>query len=131
MLLNYNYTFFFIFFFTSTILASILVIISFFFFTKKKTKNIRRKSLYECGFESFGDSHVLINVQFITIALLFVIFDLEILFLLPWIISANFLGTLGFFSIYVVLSFFVFGFFYEWFLGALSWKKNKNENKIY
>jgi NADH-quinone oxidoreductase subunit A len=60
--------------------------------------------------------------------LLFVIFDLEILFLLPWIISANFLGIFGFFTIYIVLSFFSFGFFYEWFLGALSWKKNKNEN---
>ena len=83
MILNFDYIFFFIFFFFSLILAIILVILSFFFFTKKKTKNIRRKSLYECGFESFGDSHVLINIQFITIALLFVIFDLEILFIVP------------------------------------------------
>ena len=83
MILNYDYIFFFIFFFFALILSIILVVLSFFFFTKKKTKNIRRKSLYECGFESFGDSHVLINIQFITIALLFVIFDLEILFLLP------------------------------------------------
>ena len=83
MILNFDYIFFFIFFFFSLILALILVILSFFFFTKKKTKNIRRKSLYECGFESFGDSHVLINIQFITIALLFVIFDLEILFIVP------------------------------------------------
>ena len=122
---------FFFFFFFSIVLATILVILYFCFFTKKKTKNIRRKSLYECGFESFGDSHILINIQFITIALLFVIFDLEILFLLPWLISANFLGNLGFFSVYIVLSFFSLGFFYEWFLGALSWKKNKNENKVY
>ena len=83
MILNYDYIFFFIFFFFALILSIVLVLLSFFFFTKKKTKNIRRKSLYECGFESFGDSHVLINIQFITIALLFVIFDLEILFLLP------------------------------------------------
>ena len=83
MILNINYFFFFFFFFFSVFLSSILVILTFFFFTKKKTKNIRRKSLYECGFESFGDSHVLINIQFITVALLFVIFDLEILFLLP------------------------------------------------
>ena len=83
MILNFDYIFFFIFFFFYLILAIILVILSFFFFTKKKTKNIRRKSLYECGFESFGDSHVLINIQFITIALLFVIFDLEILFIVP------------------------------------------------
>ena len=131
MLLNLNYFFIFFFFLFSIFLSFILVILSFFFFTKKKTKNIRRRSLYECGFESFGDSHILINIQFITIALLFVIFDLEILFLLPWIISANFLGTLGFFTIYIVLFFFGFGFVYEWFLGALSWKKLKNENKIY
>jgi NADH-quinone oxidoreductase subunit A len=83
MLLNINYFFILFFFFFSVFLSSILVILTFFFFTKKKTKNIRRKSLYECGFESFGDSHVLINIQFITVALLFVIFDLEILFLLP------------------------------------------------
>ena len=83
MILNYDYIFFFIFFFFALILSIVLVILFFFFFKKKKTKNIRRKSLYECGFESFGDSHVLINIQFITIALLFVIFDLEILFLLP------------------------------------------------
>ena len=83
MILNLNYFFILFFFFFSIFLSIILVILSFFFFTKKKTKNIRRKSLYECGFESFGDSHVLINIQFITIALLFVIFDLEILFLLP------------------------------------------------
>ena len=131
MLLNLNYFMLFFLFLFSIILSSILIILSFFFFTKKKTKNIRRKSLYECGFESFGDSHVLINIQFITIALLFVIFDLEILFLLPWIISANFLGVLGFFTIYVVLSFFSYGFLYEWILGALAWKKNRNDNKIY
>jgi NADH-quinone oxidoreductase subunit A len=83
MILNINYFFILFFFFFSVFLSSILVILTFFFFTKKKTKNIRRKSLYECGFESFGDSHVLINIQFITVALLFVIFDLEILFLLP------------------------------------------------
>ena len=83
MLLNLNYFFIFFFFLFSIFLSFILVILSFFFFTKEKTKNIRRRSLYECGFESFGDSHILINIQFITIALLFVIFDLEILFLLP------------------------------------------------
>jgi NADH-quinone oxidoreductase subunit A len=83
MLLNLNYFMLFFLFLFSIILSSILIILSFFFFTKKKTKNIRRKSLYECGFESFGDSHILINIQFITVSLLFVIFDLEILFLLP------------------------------------------------
>ena len=126
MLLNLNYFMLFFLFLFSIILSSILIILYIFFFTKKKTKNIRRKSLYECGFESFGDSHILINVQFITVSLLFVIFDLEILFLLPWLSSANFLGYLGFFSIYIVLFFFSYGFFYEWFLGALSWKKFKN-----
>jgi NADH-quinone oxidoreductase subunit A len=83
MILNINYFFIFFLLLFSILLSCILVIVAFVFFTKKKTKNIRRKSLYECGFESFGDSHVLINIQFITVALLFVIFDLEILFLLP------------------------------------------------
>ena len=126
MIFNLNYFFFLFFFIISIILSCILVIISFFFFIKKKTKNIRRKSLYECGFESFGDSHILINIQFINVALLFVIFDLELLFILPWIISVNFLGFLGFFTIFIVLTFFIYGFFYEWYLGALMWKKLKN-----
>lgn len=117
--------FFLYFFFFSNFIDNFSSFI-FFFFTKKKTKNIRRKSLYECGFESFGDSHVLINIQFITIALLFVIFDLEILFIVPWVVSASFLGVLGYFTIYFILNFFSFGFIYEWFLGALSWKKNAN-----
>ena len=131
MILNINYFFIFFFFCFCIFFSTFLVVLSFFFFKKKKTKNIRRKSLYECGFESFGDSHVLLNIQFITVALLFVIFDLEIIFLLPWIIASNFLGILGFFTIYFILTFFVFGFFYEWFLGALTWKKLKNEKKIY
>ena len=83
MILNLNYFFIFFFFLFFSNFSNYFSYNFFFFFTKKKTKNIRRKSLYECGFESFGDSHVLINIQFITIALLFVIFDLEILFLLP------------------------------------------------
>lgn len=83
MILNINYFFILFFFCFSILFSTFLVVLSFFFFTKKKTKNIRRKSLYECGFESFGDSHVLLNIQFITVALLFVIFDLEIIFLLP------------------------------------------------
>ena len=58
-------------------------LVSFIFITKKKTKDLKKKSLYECGFESFAGSQHLLSINFILIALLYIIFDLEVLFLVP------------------------------------------------
>ena len=130
MILNINYLYLFFYFFFIIFVIILLFLISFFAFQKKKIKTIKKKSLYECGFESFGNAKITLNIQFINIALLFIIFDLEILFILPWIISANFLGVLGAFTIYIVLNFFVFGFIYEYLIGALNWnKKNYSKKK--
>ena len=130
MILNINYLYFFFYFFFIIFVIILLFLISFFAFQKKKIKTIKKKSLYECGFESFGNAKIILNIQFINIALLFIIFDLEILFILPWIISANFLGVLGAFTIYIILNFFVFGFIYEYLIGALNWnKKNYIDSK--
>lgn len=121
MVFNYFNLFFFLsYFFFIIFFICFLFVLSFFFFEKKKVKTIKKKSLYECGFETFGSSLVVYNIHYINIALLFIIFDLEILFILPWIISANFLSYIGFFTIYVVLNFFFFGFVYEYLVGALN-----------
>ena len=78
-------------------------------------------STYECGFEAFGDSRMEFDVRFYLVAILFIIFDLEIAFLFPWAISLGQIGLIGFWSMMVFLFILTFGFIYEWKIGALDW----------
>ena len=78
-------------------------------------------SAYECGFEAFGDSRMEFDVRFYLVAILFIIFDLEIAFLFPWAISLGNIGTLGFWSMMIFLFILAIGFIYEWKKGALDW----------
>jgi len=78
-------------------------------------------SAYECGFEAFGDSRMEFDVRFYLVAILFIIFDLEIAFLFPWAISLGNLGPLGFWSMIIFLFILTIGFVYEWKKGALDW----------
>ena len=78
-------------------------------------------SAYECGFEAFGDSRMEFDVRFYLVAILFIIFDLEIAFLFPWAISLGNVGTLGFWSMMIFLFVLTVGFVYEWKKGALDW----------
>ena len=78
-------------------------------------------SAYECGFEAFGDSRMEFDVRFYLVAILFIIFDLEIAFLFPWAISLGNLGSLGFWSMMIFLFILTIGFIYEWKKGALDW----------
>ena len=79
-------------------------------------------SAYECGFEAFDDSRMEFDVRFYLVAILFIIFDLEIAFLFPWAISLGNIGALGFWSMMVFLSILTIGFIYEWKKGALEWE---------
>tara|TARA_B110000914_G_C15325652_1_gene382327 strand:+ start:135 stop:503 length:369 start_codon:yes stop_codon:yes gene_type:complete len=79
-------------------------------------------SAYECGFEAFDDSRMEFDVRFYLVAILFIIFDLEIAFLFPWAISLNNIGLLGFFSMMIFLAVLTIGFIYEWKKGALEWE---------
>jgi len=79
-------------------------------------------SAYECGFEAFDDSRMEFDVRFYLVAILFIIFDLEIAFLFPWAISLGNIGALGFWSMMVFLSVLTIGFIYEWKKGALEWE---------
>ena len=78
-------------------------------------------STYECGFEAFDDSRMEFDVRFYLVAILFIIFDLEIAFLFPWAISLGNIGALGFWSMMIFLSVLTIGFIYEWKKGALEW----------
>ena len=79
-------------------------------------------SAYECGFEAFDDSRIEFDVRFYLVAILFIIFDLEIAFLFPWAISLGNIGALGFWSMMMFLSVLTIGFIYEWKKGALEWE---------
>ena len=79
-------------------------------------------SAYECGFEAFDDSRMEFDVSFYLVAILFIIFDLEIAFLFPWAISLGNIGALGFWSMMIFLSVLTIGFIYEWKKGALEWE---------
>ena len=79
-------------------------------------------SAYECGFEAFDDSRMEFDVRFYLVAILFIIFDLEIAFLFPWAISLGSIGVLGFWSMMIFLAVLTVGFIYEWKKGALEWE---------
>ncbi len=79
-------------------------------------------SAYECGFEAFDDSRMKFDVRFYLVAILFIIFDLEIAFLFPWAISLGNIGAFGFWSMMVFIAILTVGFIYEWKKGALEWE---------
>ena len=79
-------------------------------------------SAYECGFEAFSDSRIQFDVRFYLVAILFIIFDLEIAFLFPWAISLGKIGVFGFISMMIFLFILTVGFIYEWKKGALDWE---------
>ncbi len=78
-------------------------------------------SPYECGFEAFEDAHMKFDVRYYLVAILFIIFDLEIAFLFPWAIVLQEIGMFGFLAMVVFLAILVVGFIYEWKKGALEW----------
>ena len=84
-------------------------------------KDDEKLSPYECGFEPFEDSRLKFDVRYYLVAILFIIFDLEIAFLFPWAVSLDAVGTFGLVSMGIFLAVLVVGFIYEWKKGALEW----------
>ena len=91
------------------------------FILSPKKPDPEKLSAYECGFEPFDDSRMEFDVRFYLVAILFIIFDLEIAFLFPWAISLGSIGLLGFCSMMIFLFILTVGFIYEWKKGALDW----------
>ncbi|MGE5525895.1 MAG: NADH-quinone oxidoreductase subunit A [Rhodospirillaceae bacterium] len=79
-------------------------------------------SPYECGFEAFEDARMKFDVRYYLIAILFILFDLEIAFLFPWAIVLQEIGVFGLIAMFVFLAILVVGFIYEWMKGALEWE---------
>ncbi len=84
--------------------------------------NAAKNSPYECGFEAFEDARMKFDVRYYLVAILFILFDLEIAFLFPWAVSLHEVGMPGFIAVLVFLAILVVGFAYEWKKGALTWE---------
>ena len=87
----------------------------------KGGKDDEKLSPYECGFEAFEDSRMKFDVRYYLVAILFIIFDLEIAFLFPWAVSLGTVGGFGSIAMVIFLTVLVVGFIYEWKKGALEW----------
>jgi len=92
------------------------------FLFSPKNPDPEKLSAYECGFEPFNDSRMEFDVRFYLVAILFIIFDLEIAFLFPWAVSLGKIGFFGFMSMMIFLAILTVGFIYEWKKGALDWE---------
>jgi len=86
-----------------------------------RAPDTEKLSAYECGFNAFDDARMKFDVRFYLVAILFIIFDLEVAFLFPWAITFGQLGAFGFWSMMVFLAVLTIGFIYEWRKGALEW----------
>ncbi len=96
------------------VIASLLV--------ARQKPNAEKVSAYECGFDAFGDARHKFDVRFYLVAILFIIFDLEVAFLFPWAIALGKIGLFGFWSMMIFLAVLTVGFIYEWRKGALEWE---------
>ena len=115
-----NYLTIIIFLAIALILSLGFLILNFAF--SPKNPDPEKLSAYECGFEPFNDSRMEFDVRFYLVAILFIIFDLEIAFLFPWAISLGKIGIFGFVSMMIFLFILTVGFIYEWKKGALDWE---------
>lgn len=104
----------------STGLGTVLIAVGWVLGPRKP--DLEKASPYECGFEPFEDSRMKFDVRYYLVAILFIIFDLEIAFLFPWAVVLKEIGRFGFFAMVVFLGLLVIGFIYEWRKGALEWE---------
>lgn len=107
-------------FFLSFIISFLLFYIS--VFLVYQNPDIEKLSSYECGFNPFGDAKNKFEVRFYLVAILFIIFDLEITFLFPWLVSLNQISIFGIYLMLVFIVILTLGFIYEWVKGALDWE---------
>ena len=91
------------------------------YFLSRQASDPEKLSPYECGFEPFEDSRMKFDVRYYLVAILFIIFDLEIAFLFPWAVSLDVIGGFGLVAMAIFLAVLVVGFIYEWKKGALEW----------
>ena len=114
-----NYVPILIFLGVALVLGSVLIGAGWFLGPRRPDKE--KLSAYECGFEAFADSRMKFDVRYYLVAILFIVFDLEIAFLFPWAVALSHIGTFGLVAMGLFLLILVVGFVYEWKKGALEW----------
>lgn len=114
-----NYAPILIFIGVAAVLGSVLIALGFLFGPRRPDEE--KLSAYECGFEAFSDTRARFDVRYYLVAILFIVFDLEIAFLFPWAVSLGTTGIVGAIAMGVFLLILVVGFVYEWKKGALEW----------
>jgi NADH:ubiquinone oxidoreductase subunit 3 (subunit A) len=105
--------------FISIILSIVIIALSYFLVAQQLDPE--KVSAYECGFEPFDDARNTFDIRFYLVAILFIVFDLEISFLFPWVISLQTFSILGIYAMLIFLLILTVGFLYEWRKGALEW----------
>ena len=108
-------------FFAVAIVLSAAFVLSAFVFGNQRPDD-EKMAAYECGFDAFDDSRRQFDVRFYLVAILFIIFDLEVAFLFPWAVALGGIGLFGFWSMMLFLAVLTVGFIYEWKKGALEWE---------
>lgn len=103
----------------SSILSVVILFLS--YIVAKQQSDPEKVSAYECGFEPFDDARSTFDIRFYLVAILFIVFDLEISFLFPWVISLHKISYVGISSMFIFLIILTIGFVYEWRKGALEW----------
>lgn len=115
----FNYLDLFLYFLT--IMGVVMLMILLTKILSPRNFDFEKLSVYECGFESFVTTRIKFNISFVSIAILYLIFDLEIIILLPWTLYYHYIGIIGLYLIIYFLVIILIGFFYEWALGILRW----------
>ena len=115
-----NYFPIFLFIIVSILIGAMPIVAS--RFLNKGENSKAKNSAYECGFENFNDARMKFDIRFYLVAILFIIFDLEIAFLFPWAVSLENLGVNGLIAMSIFLFILIIGFIYEWKKGALDWE---------
>lgn len=119
-----NYVPILVFLGASTMLGVILILVGLTLgrWASRGKADAEKNSPYECGFEAFEDARMRFDVRYYLVAILFIIFDLEIAFLFPWAVALDHVGLFGFVAMAIFLGVLVIGFIYEWKKGALEWE---------
>jgi len=117
--LKEEYLSIFIYLLFAIFLGSLIVALSYFLITQ--SPETEKLSTYECGFEPYEDTRNQFNIRFYIIAILFILSDIEIIFMLPWCVSISKLNLLGFWSMIEFLLELGIGFIYAWYVGAIEW----------
>lgn len=119
MLVNINYIVLFILLFVFLIISFLFFFLSYVFILQGIDRE--KMSSYECGFQPFEDTRNKFNIKYYLLAILFIVFDLELIFMIPWVLTLDYLDLFGFYLMIFFLFILTIGFIYEWTSGALEW----------